>query len=83
MLFIKLNPYSVFISIMLNIWRMDHNVSPQVKARWRLIACIYILIADEITGQISPQSKPVDLGGVCVCLEADQSAHLLIIVIVH
>lgn len=26
----------------------------------------YILIADEITGQISPQSKPVDLGGVCV-----------------
>jgi len=80
MLFIKLNSYSVFISIILNIWRMDHTVSPQVKARWRLIA-------DELTIQISPHSKPVDLwtcgGCVRVCvLESDQSAHMLIIVIV-
>ncbi len=48
-----------------------------------LHACVFI--AEEITGKISSQSKLVGCVCLCVCayLEADQYAHILIIVIVH
>lgn len=80
MLLIKLNPYSIFISIMLHIRSTDHNVNPQVKTRWRLCMHAFSLL-------MRSQARFLRNWNLCVCvlacLEADQYAHILIIVIVH
>lgn len=44
MLLIQLNPYSIFISIMLYIWNTDPNVNPQVKTRWWLCMDVFSLL---------------------------------------